>query len=141
MKRNDEVLDLAEFTYSKFVEDPELKKRGGADIYRQWINNSFGRDDKYFALSKDVSGEINGFLLYSFVEKSCNIELIAVSNKVAKSGIGKRLFKSVEYEAYQLGCKEIRVGTQVRNTPAINFYHKCGCTQIESHQIYHLWNL
>lgn len=140
LERNDQIIEIADFKFSKFTEDPELAKRGGDHVYRQWLINSFDKSDKFHALSKDGNGDINGFVLYSCSENSCVIELIAVSQRVTKGGIGTSLFKAVEYAAYQCGFNEIKVGTQVRNMGAINFYHKVGCKQVECNQVYHLWN-
>ncbi|MGG0413138.1 GNAT family N-acetyltransferase [Peribacillus simplex] len=141
LMRNNKVIEIADFQFSKFTEDPELAKRGGDQVYRKWLINSFDKSEKFYALSKDKNGDLNGFLLHSYSDNSCVIELIAVSQKVAKGGIGTSLFKAVENEAHQRGCGEIRVGTQVRNIGAINFYHKVGCKQVGCHQVYHLWNL
>ncbi|MEV5037251.1 GNAT family N-acetyltransferase [Peribacillus frigoritolerans] len=141
LERNDQVIDIADFQFSKFTEDPELAKRGGDQVYRKWLINSFNKSEKFYALSKDENGELNGFLLHSYLGNSCVIELIAVSQNVTKGGIGTSLFKAVENEAHQRGCGEIRVGTQVRNKGAINFYHKLGCKQVGCHQVHHLWNL
>jgi dTDP-4-amino-4,6-dideoxy-D-galactose acyltransferase len=138
--RNNQIIEMADFQFSKFTEDPELAKRGGDKVYRQWIINSFGKIDKYYALSQDGSGDINGFSLFSYSHNACVIELIAVSHKETKGGIGTSLFKAVEYDAHQKGVNEIKVGTQVRNIGAINFYNKVGCKHIGSHQIFHLWN-
>ncbi|MBM7665251.1 GNAT superfamily N-acetyltransferase [Solibacillus kalamii] len=136
LEKNNQVLEIANFQFSKFKEDPELAERGGDQIYQQWLNNSFGMKDKFFALSKNEEGNINGFALFSFRNSSCLIELIAVSQR---GGIGSSLFKAVEYEAHQYGCKQIKVGTQIRNLEAINFYHKVGCKQVGCHQVFHIW--
>jgi dTDP-4-amino-4,6-dideoxy-D-galactose acyltransferase len=141
LNRNEQILDIADFQFSKFTEDPGLAKRGGDLIYRQWLSNSFGKPDKFYAVSKDENSDINGFILYSYSDIACVIELIAVSQRKVKAGIGTSLFKAVEYEAHQRGYSEIKVGTQVRNMGAINFYHKVGCKQIGCHQVYHLWNV
>ncbi|MCY9006782.1 GNAT family N-acetyltransferase [Peribacillus frigoritolerans] len=139
--RNDQVIKIADFQFSKFTEDPELAKRGGDQVYRKWLINSFNKSEKFYALSKDENGELNGFLLHSYSGNTCVIELIAVSQNVTKGGIGTSLFKAVENEAHLRGCGEIRVGTQMRNMGAINFYHKVGCKQVGCHQVHHLWNL
>ncbi|MEH7252460.1 GNAT family N-acetyltransferase [Neobacillus niacini] len=141
LKRNDQVLAIADFRFSKFTEDPELAKRGGAQVYRQWLINSFDRQDKFYALSTDENGYITGFLLYSLSGNTCLIELIVVSKTASKSGIGTGLFKAVECDIRLKGFNEVIVGTQMRNLGAINFYHKVGCKQIGCHQVYHLWNL
>ncbi|MEC1771901.1 GNAT family N-acetyltransferase [Schinkia azotoformans] len=141
LERNDQIVELANFKFSKFTEDPELAKRGGDQVYSQWLINAFDKPDKFFALSRDENDDVDGFVLYSFSDNASVIELIAVSPKMTKGGIGTSLFKSVEYATHQQGFSEIKVGTQIRNIGAINFYHKVGCKQVGCHQVYHLWNL
>lgn len=141
LENKDEIFEIADFTVSKFTEDPELAKRGGSHVYHQWLINSFNKENKFFALSKDESNHINGFVLFSYLNDATLIELIASSRKSKQSGIGTRLFKAVEYATTQRGLQQIKVGTQIRNKGAINFYHKIGCRQAECHQVYHLWNL
>ncbi|MEH7125734.1 GNAT family N-acetyltransferase [Bacillus sp. JJ1773] len=141
LKRNNQIFDLAKFQFSKFTEDPEFAKRGGDQVYYQWLINAFDKPDKFYALSLNENSDINGFALFSYSDSACVIELFAVSQNETKSGISSRLFKAVENAAYQRGYNEIQVGTQIRNMRAINFYHKVGCKQVGCHQIYHLWNL
>lgn len=141
LKRNDQIINLAEFKYSRFLDDPELVERKGDQVYRHWVINAFEQPDKFFALSRNENNDINGFVLYSFSENASIIELIAVSPKMAMGGIGTSLFKAVEYATHQCGLRKIKVGTQLRNIGAINFYNKVGCKQIGCHQVYHLWNL
>ncbi|MGI8315812.1 GNAT family N-acetyltransferase [Halobacillus mangrovi] len=141
MKKNNRILEIAEYKYSKFLEDPELAKRGGDQVYEQWLLNSFEKTDKFFAVFKDNKGVVNGFLLYSYSDNACVIELIGVSTNSFNAGIGTKLFKTVETKAYENSIKTIKVGTQIRNTNAINFYHKVGCVQQATNQIYHLWNI
>lgn len=140
LKVDNRIIEITDFQFSKFIDDPKLARRGGHRVYHQWLYNSFEKKGKYFALSKDNKNGINGYILFSYVNNSCLIELIAVSKEIIKSGIGTSLFKSVEHFAYHQGYNKITVGTQARNTGAINFYHKVGCKQVDSHQIYHLWN-
>ncbi len=141
LQQNKKIVELAKFQFSKFIEDPKLQERGGDQVYRAWVINSFEKSNKYFALYKDENNEINGFLLHSYKDNTCIVELIAVSKNEKHGGIGTSLFRTVEYESVLHGYDEIRVGTQVRNIEAINFYHKVGCKQIGCHQVYHLWNL
>lgn len=141
LQKDEQILKIADFQYSKFLEDPELAKRGGAQVYEQWLLNSFEKRNKYFACSRNKEGVVEGFLLHSYLENVCVIELIAVSNVTTSKGVGTRLFKSVEHAAFQKGAQVINVGTQVRNMNAINFYHKLGCKQVGCHQVFHLWYL
>jgi len=105
-----------------------------------WFDAYVGKPDKLFAVSR-CDGEVNGLLLHSYSGDSCTVELLAVSPKATRRGIGSALFRAVEYDAFCRGAKEIRVGTQVRNIPALNLYSKLGCKVVGCHQIYHMWNL
>ncbi len=140
MERDEQIIKMADFQFSKFTEDPELAKRGGAEVYRQWLINSFEKQNKFYAVAEGANRGVDGYLLHSYSDRTCIIELVAVLGNRAKGGIGTNLFKAIEYSAYQRGCREIKVGTQVRNVGAINFYHKVGCKQVGCHQVYHLWS-
>jgi len=138
MEQDERVASLSSFPFSKFTEDPRLAERGGAQVYGHCVVNSFNKPHKYFALAEGLKERLDGFVLYSFEDGYCCIELIVVAPHAQGRGIGKKLFEAIEYVACRQGCS-IRVGTQVRNYPAINFYHKMGCRQVGCHQVYHLW--
>jgi ribosomal protein S18 acetylase RimI-like enzyme len=139
MERDDRILDMSGFEHSKFITDPELRRRGGDRVYREWLGNAFGKPDKFFAVARDRNGETAGYILYSYSDKTCTIELISVSGVIRKAGVGSAMFRAVEQEAFKRGCDTLHVGTQLRNTSAVNFYHKCGCKQTGCHSVYHLW--
>lgn len=141
MERDEQILAMSVFEHSKFIADPELKKRGGERLHREWLCNSFGKPGKFFAIAGNEQGGITGYLLHSYSEKTCTVELISVSGNTRQSGVGSALMRAVESDAARRGCDIIHVGTQIRNTGAVNFYHKCGFRQIGCHSVYHLWNL
>ncbi len=141
MERDEQVLAMSVFEHSKFIADPELKKRGGERLHREWLINSFGKPSKFFAIAGNEKDEITGYLLHSYSDKTCTVELISVSGSTRQSGVGSALMRAVESDAARRGCDIIHVGTQIRNTGAVNFYHKCGFRQIGCHPVYHLWNL
>lgn len=140
VESNQTILDIATFQTSRFIEDPNLASRGGKQVYKEWLINSFNKKEKYFAKSYDSHREINGFVLFSFTNNKCVIELIAANVSSGEKGIGTKLFKAVEGYAYEENIELLQVGTQIRNLSAINFYHKMGCKQVGCHQVYHLWN-
>jgi dTDP-4-amino-4,6-dideoxy-D-galactose acyltransferase len=135
-----QIKKMTEFKYSKFIEDPFLKKRNGSKVYKSWLSSAFIDSSKFFLLSRDEKNSINGYVLYSFKDDYCVIELISVGVDVRKSGVGTYLIKSLEDVVRNKKCNKIRVGTQVRNFEAINFYQRLGYKQIECNQVYHLWN-
>lgn len=141
MPYEERLLDLAEFKWSRFTDDPGLLSRGGDQVYRQWLINAFNNEDKHWAMSLDQTGAIMGYLLHSYAGSDCRLELLAISPDQAGRGVGGSLVKAVEVAAHGRGMEAIRVGTQLRNLNAINLYHRLGFKQVTSHQIYHLWNI
>lgn len=139
LEHNEKILQMADFPYSKFTEDPELAARAGYEVYHHWIANSFGKENKFFAISRGTFDEINGFLLHSYTDQICTIELIHVAKDFFRVGVGTSLVRSIENAAFERGCTEIGVGTQMRNLNAINFYNKVGFRQIGCHQVFHIW--
>ncbi len=141
--RDARVLKLARFHHSRFLKDSKLAQIGGGEIYENWVKNSFNQEDKYFILYENSESVIEGFLLFNIdlKEKACTIELIAVAESSRKKGIGELLFKSLETELMNSNdINIIKVGTQLDNIPAINFYHTVGCKQVRHDEIYHFWN-
>lgn len=141
MEKDESILSLVEFKYSKFLEDSNLACRGGENVYKEWIMNSFYDPKKFFAINRDQDNKVVGYLLHSYSELVCTIELISVAKNAMCRGIGRSLIEAVEYSAHKRGINVMHVGTQIRNSGAINFYHKVGFHQDGCHQVYHLWNL
>lgn len=141
MERDEQILAMSVFEHSKFIADPELKKRGGGRLHWEWLSNSFGKPGKFFAIARNEKHEATGYLLHSYSDKICTIELISVSGNTRQAGVGSMLLQAVESNAFRRGCDTLHVGTQIQNTGAVNFYHKCGCKQIGCHAVYHLWKL
>ena len=138
--RDERMIEMANYIGSRFVEDPMLKEHGGAEVYRQWLINSFEKEDKIFGLSK-TGEDLNGYILFSFTGSNCFGELMNVAPTSLRNGIATGLFAAMEATAYQRGCMEISLGAQLKNYKAINLYHKIGYRQTACHQVYHLWNI
>jgi len=134
------ILNMTEFEFSRFLDDPKLRERGGERVYREWANNSFEKENKYFGRFIDSSGNLSGYILFSFIDNTCFIELLAVARDSFGRGIGQDLFKAAEQYSHEHRISTIKVGTQLRNLSAINLYHKLGCRQVACRQIFHLWN-
>lgn len=136
----DGVIELARtaFRHSRFLADPQLAICGGDTVYAEWVKNAFTQDEKYFALAKEENRTM-GFVLFHFEEKAAVIELIAVAHSGQGRGTGKALWNAVETAAVKKGLNIVRVGTQVTNQQALNFYIKMGCRIGSVSQIYHMW--
>ena len=141
MPYDERIIKMADYPSSKFVGDPMLNERGGADVYREWLSNSFGKPGKIFAMNEGEHGALNGYLLFSFPNGICFPELMNVDDNSTNKGTGISLFNTMASVAYQRGCTEITAGTPLKNYKAINLYHKLGYKQTACHEIYHLWNI
>ncbi|OED33129.1 hypothetical protein BHE17_11975 [Planococcus maritimus] len=134
-----EVTQIASeaFNYSRFFNDPKLDFEAAKNIYYNWVKNSFGRPDKYFILAEEK--EIVGFLLFSLKEDNAIIELISLSAQAQGKGVGTKLISALENFAYEKEISSIRVGTQVDNIQAVNFYLNKGFKYNERSSVYHYW--
>lgn len=145
LELKEEILEISqkEFKYSRFIEDDNLIKPN--EVYLEWSKNSFGRKDKYFAYY-EKDNRIEGFILFSITSSTFNssaldiiIELIAIKNEMQSKGVGSFLLKGIEEYAKRNSIKFLRVGTQLNNIKAQNFYIKNGFKHISNNSIYHLW--
>lgn len=139
-QRNEDILTISKeaFTISKFTNDPFLKERKGELVYYHWAKNAFKQEDKYF-LKAQFNEKIYGFILFRMEKENAVIELIAVDKQQKGKHVGKNMLKYLESYLSQLSTKTLKVGTQLDNVDAINFYHSCEFKEKEKTSIYHWW--
>lgn len=127
------------FQFSRFFNDPYLSKNKSYRVYEEWINNSFGAPKKQI-LYINRDNKVAGFLLFSINNDSIiTIELIAISSEFQGQKLGHILMRELEYFSVKVGSSELRVGTQIDNTSAVNFYTRNGYQYSACHSIYHYW--
>lgn len=139
---NEDILRIARdaFTYSRFYNDKNLEITKSKNIYMNWIKNSFYKFEKYFVLFEENDKKV-GFILFSHLDKhTVVIELIAVDNDIETKGIGTRMINSLQRYMQDNEIANIKVGTQIENIKAINFYIGNNFKVIEQTPIYHYWN-
>jgi dTDP-4-amino-4,6-dideoxy-D-galactose acyltransferase len=137
-----DIAKIAEesFIESRFYNDVFLDKKKASKIYVEWVKNSFNNPEKFFIYTQ-INDKITSFLLFSISEnyQIAIIELIAVDNEYQNKKYGKELLRKLESYLSLLSIKVIKVGTQINNINAINFYIKNGFKLKECHSIYHYW--
>lgn len=140
LSRNGQIVNIARksFNYSRFFNDPELTEEQAKNIYLHWTECAFKQEDKYFVIS-EREGNIVGYILFSINEDSSVIELIAVDDKYQGQKVGKLLIQAMESFVIDQGINRIKVGTQVDNISAAQFYSKMGFTYVSCGSVYHLW--
>ena len=138
---SDDLIAMAAsiYTTSRFVKDERLAARNGKSVYAEWVKSAFNKENKYYITCMDQSGHICGFLLYSLDSGVVTVELVGVSPRLRRKGIGKDLWTELEKQALVVSALEIHVGTQITNIKAIGLYMSMGCRMRASNQIYHWW--
>lgn len=137
-----QIIQIAEnaFGVSQFLNDPYLPKEKARCIYGDITKNAFGKPGRYFTVIRSEK-TVKGYLLFSVNHSSrmTTIELLAIGQYYKGNGIGKSLVRSTENYVNSLGMETIKVGTQVTNVGALNFYTSYGFRHLECNSIYHYW--
>lgn len=138
--RNDQIVNIAShaFVFSRFINDPMLPIEKAKNIYVHWTESAFNKDNKYFLFSREGE-KVTGYILFSFSDDSCVIELLAVDKNCQGQGVGKSLLQMLEPFVSSKGMQKIEVGTQVNNSSAIQLYIAMGFRYISCASLYHMW--
>ena len=139
--KNEIIIQIAKdsFNYSRFFNDPYLDIELSKEIYMKWVENSFQKEDKYFIIAKE-DNIVFGFILFSYNNnQEIVIELISLDKKSQGKGIGTKLINTLINKAQLNDVSKIKVGTQIDNLQAMNFYAKKGFSICAKSSIYHYW--
>lgn len=138
---NELVMNIAKksFKHSRFFNDPNILETLAGDIYLHWTKNSFKRKDKYFVVHR-IKKKVTGYIVFSIDSGYATIELIAVDGKYEGRGIGKGLIRSLESFLMGMEIKKVKVGTQINNIGALQFYNIVGFRYVNCSSIYHVWS-
>lgn len=137
LPENINILDISNssFIYSRFLRDNHFKN--GNQVYKEWAKNSFNKKDKFFCYY-NIDGKTIGFILFKKDDKNTIIvELMAIEQKYRNKGIGTRLLNKLESYAVKEDIEYIKVGTQLNNIEAQNFYIKNNFKHLQNNSIYH----
>lgn len=141
LSENKDILKIAResFNYSRFFNDSKLPNQKAKEIYLNWTKSSFNKKSKYFAIY-EIDNCVAGYILFSIYKDFAVIELIAVSDKYQGLSIGKKLILEMELFNIKQKVKKIKVGTQVTNIRAAQFYNSMGFKYVSCSSVYHLWS-
>lgn len=139
---NESIIKIAQeaFKHSRFFNDEFLPLSKARDVYKHWVKSAFNKLGRYFVTVKR-NGKIAGFLLFSIndINSFATIELIAVDMEFRGQKIGKTLISGMEKYLAGNNIELIKVGTQVNNISAINFYNSYGFKNTNCSSVYHYW--
>lgn len=125
------ALALESGVYSRFNIDPGFKLGEYEKLYRLWIQQALDRQE--VLLAKDQAG----FVSCSISGEKAQIGLIAVDRSQRGQGWGRRLVHAAESFAMDHHTRELLIGTQEANTPAVGLYQSLGYQLTERMYVYH----
>jgi len=136
----DDIVKIAgeSFVNSRFYNDTNISNEKASQLYINWIKQSINHNDTYFSLYVK-EGRCKGFLLFSKKNTEWVIELVAVDKSCRNMHIGKRLLQNVISFDGIVDNAIIKVGTQIENISAMNYYYSSGFVIKDIKYIYHLW--
>ncbi len=139
---NDAIISFISsgFNYSRFINDVNINNDKALNVYVEWMKNAFDKEDKYFSIYS-IENKTLGVILFSIdkFQNSIVLELVCVNKKFQSMGIGTKIIKSIFSYAKRHTIKNIKVGTQLNNISAINFYINNGFLVNDVYYTFHLW--
>ena len=133
------LVEEDDFKFSKFVCDSRMKQLKGYRVYKEWLKNARGAENKFFTLYY-TQKRIGAYILFSITEEICTIELVKVNRENQGQGIASKMIRQIEIFCNERHITALNVGTQVNNIPAINLYHSLGFKEVSRVAVFHLWN-
>jgi len=136
----DDIVKIAgeSFVNSRFYNDTNISNEKASQLYINWIKQSINHNNTYFSLYVK-NGRCKGFLLFSKKNTEWVIELVAVDKSCRNMHIGKRLMQNAISFDGIVDNAIIKVGTQIENISAMNYYYSSGFVIKDIKYIYHLW--
>jgi|SaaInlV_100m_DNA_4_1039707.scaffolds.fasta_scaffold06767_2 ribosomal protein S18 acetylase RimI-like enzyme len=121
------------FIYTRYHLDPKFTKHMADTIKSEWAGNYFsGQRGQGMVLAKHDSGQVAGFCQTLEPDRKTRvIDLIAVAESDRRQGLAQGMI------LYDLGNKDLIVGTQVSNIPSIRCYESMGFKLIKSQYVFH----
>ncbi|HOJ45430.1 MAG TPA: GNAT family N-acetyltransferase [Bacilli bacterium] len=135
---NEDLTELLDFRHSRFFKDRKMHDYGGKEIYKDWVHNAKNYDNKHLIILR-LLNQIVGFLLYSIQKDFLNIELISIHPLFLNKHYGSLMLQHLENVCLLINILTIKVGTQISNIEAMNFYVKKGFSITETIDVYHWW--
>mgnify|MGYP003965210905 CR=1 FL=1 len=138
MKSLQQILKANSQSLSQAYQSGKLKfdKTAGCLVYIPSEVNNFRKEE---TIAYIENGLVFGFVQYIIKEKKLEVSFIVVKKEFGKKGIGTLLINSVKNIARNEGCKTVWLGSQLKNSKAIEFYLKNTFIVRDTHIGLHLY--
>jgi GNAT superfamily N-acetyltransferase len=123
------------FRHSRLHLDPAIPREIADRSRAEWAGNFFaGRRGDHMIVA-EADGELAGFAqLLGPRDSIVTIDLIGVAAPFRRRGIAAALIAAAGKIA---GAQNLRVGTQIANTPSLRLYETLGFRIVETHYVLH----
>ncbi len=129
------------FRHSRFHQDPLIPNKLAHRINEQWVADYFERDMNGWVDVALMGDEVAGFHAIRRVHKNNKqfyvVDLIGVHPRHQKQGIGEAMIEHLLEKARKENMN-VRVGTQIRNIPAVRLYEKLGFRLVDARNVFHI---
>jgi ribosomal protein S18 acetylase RimI-like enzyme len=124
------------YSLTRFHTDPHITLVKANQLWIDYLKN-FVADDQHHMIVAVIENDIIGTILVDTADSEVRLLYVSVSEAHQNQGIGSLLIQDV---VQRFKGKRITVGTQIKNTKAINFYIQNGFSKIRNAKtILHRW--
>jgi dTDP-4-amino-4,6-dideoxy-D-galactose acyltransferase len=132
-------LGLQAGLFSRFRLDKNFSNNEYERLYGEWLIKSLNKELALKSFIAKEGSDITGITTLGKKTEFAEIGLVAVDSKFRGKGIGYDLIHYADNVAFELGFKEIKVATQLRNAAACSLYEKCNFKIESIINVYHYW--
>ena len=126
------------YSLTRFHTDPRIESEKANQLWVNYLKN-YVPDDRHQIFAAIVEKEVAGVILVDVAQSSARLSFVSVRNGYQRLGIGSLLIQEI-IRNFKGMC--LTVGTQIKNTKALNFYIQNGFTKIlQTKTILHRWKL
>lgn len=121
------------FIYSRFFNDPFIKKESAVMMHRLWIENCIKGKAAKRVYVAEMNGECAGFIALETNGKEGHIPLIGVNPNYRGKKIAQKLTAyAISHWFAKKNTKFVRIETQLTNIPATRSYENVGFRLVDS---------
>lgn len=125
------------FNLTRFHVDLNISNKKANQLWIEYLKNYIPGTNKHLFIAK-VDNEVAGVILVNVNDNIATLFFVAILKKFRNNGVGKKLINEVinYFDKYVL-----KVGTQVKNIDAMNFYIKNGFSKVnQTSTVLHYWS-
>lgn len=127
------------YVHSRYYFDANFPRAKVNDLYREWVRKAITGEFDDLAWVVCTEDEPVAFCTVRFNGHEAIIGLVGVHPEHNGLGMGKLVLENALFNLKKKGIKQVKVGTQGRNYPAIRLYQRVGFILQNSQIYYHRW--